>query len=251
MSAPANEWRFGSLIFRDGNGHSVRSPIAVRAKLIEFAPAAIEDTGAEGSASIDLAFGYNGPYTPGVHGLSEPFLGYFPNIPDDPDNVFDFGVGEGEVITFNSPLPAGTTYAQWSLFDAYVDGAHDLDLYLFYCPPDPLAFCELVDVSFTFTSEERVSVDLPEVDDPSTDADGYVLFVHAFETEGGAPASIFAFDWAANVDERQHGRHTGPASATIGGGGTVSVSWSQACPPALPKSRSARSRTTMQRARSA
>ena len=74
VSAPAFEWRFGSLTFRDGNGHSVRSPIAVRAKLIEFAPAAIEDTGAEGSASIDLAFGYNGPYTPGVHGLSEPFL---------------------------------------------------------------------------------------------------------------------------------------------------------------------------------
>ncbi len=225
VSAPANEWRFGSLIFRDGNGHSVRSPIAVRGKLIEFAPAAIEDTGAEGSASIDLAFGYNGPYTPGVHGLSEPFLGYFPNIPDDPDNVFDFGVGEGEVITFNSPLPAGTTYAQWSLFDAYVDGAHDLDLYLFYCPPDPLAFCELVDVSFTFTSEERVSVDLPEVDDPSTDADGYVLFVHAFETEGGAPASIFAFDWAANVDENNM-EASGPASATIGGTGTVEVTWS-------------------------
>ena len=226
VSAPANEWRFGSLTFRDDKGHVVRSPIAVRAKLIEFAPAAIEDAGADGSASIDLAFGYNGPYSPGVHGLSEPFLTYFPNIPDDLDNVFDFGLGDGEVITFGFPLPAGTKYAQWSLFDAYVDGAHDLDLYLFYCPPDPAAPCDLVDVKLDlFTSEERVSVDLPEVDDPSTDADAYVLFVHAFTTEGGAPASIFAFDWAANVDEGNM-EASGPASATIGGGGTTNVSWS-------------------------
>ena len=95
VSAPANEWRFGSLTFRDGEGHVVRSPIAVRAKLIEFAPAAIEDEGTEGSASIDVAFGYNGPYTPGVHGLSEPFLTHVPNIPDDPDDMFDFGAGRG------------------------------------------------------------------------------------------------------------------------------------------------------------
>ena len=225
VSAPANEWRFGSLTLRDGN-HVVRSPIAVRAKLIEFDPAAIDDEGPEGSASIDLAFGYNGPYTPGVHGLSEPFLTYVPNIPDDPDDTFDFGAGgPSEVITYAFPLPAGTTYAQWSLFDAYVDGAHDLDLYLFYCPPDPAAPCDLVDQSFTFTSEERVSVDLPEVDDPASPFDAYILFVHAFQTDGGAPASIFAFDWAANVDEGNM-EATGPASASIGGTGTVDVSWS-------------------------
>ena len=98
----------------------------------------------------------------------------------------------------------------------YADGAHDLDLYLFYCPPDPAALATLVDVSFTFTSDERVSVDLPEVDDPSTDADAYVLFVHAFETEGGAPASVFAFDWAANVDEGNMDGHRDPRAQSIG-----------------------------------
>ncbi len=218
VDAPPGAWRFGALTWRDGQGHEVRSPIAVNA--IPFAaPEEITGAGADGATSFDIAFGYNGAYTAGAHGLVEPFVTPFP-ITDDPLDSFDFDTAAtDEVIAFLLELPPGTTYAQWSLFDPYVDGAHDMDMYLFYCPD---FFCTQIDQSFTATSNERVSVQFP-VNDPAID-DPYLVFIHGFNTEGGLPARGIMFDWTVLGPETNM-TVSGPASAVLGQTDTVNVNW--------------------------
>jgi len=218
VDAPQGEWRFGRITWKDDDGHVVRSPIAVSAQRI-IVPEEITSAGSDGAASFDVTFGYNGPYTAGAHGLVEPFLTGFV-VEDDPFDSFGFDFGPDEPIVFFADLPPGTTYAQWSLFDAYNDNpTHDIDLYLFYCPD---FFCTLIDQSFTFTATERVSVTFP-VSDPTID-DPYVVFAHGFETAGGADATSILFDWTVLGPEGNM-TATGPASAVIGQTDTVDVAW--------------------------
>ena len=221
--APSGEWRFGRLTWSNGN-QDVRSPIAISAQTL-VAPDAIAGAGPEGSTSFDVTFGYNGAYTAGVHGLVDPFIQVGTGLPDDPDNTFDFGTGTGDILAYALPIPAGTAYAQWSTYNQYADGEHDFDLYLFYCPADPSLPCPFVDASFSFTSDEQVSVDFP-LSDPSGQ-DAYMLFLHAFETEGGAPAGLAVFDWTDPGPGADEGNMTvtGPASAVSGQTETLNVSW--------------------------
>jgi len=216
-AAPSGVWRFGSLVWSDGT-HSVRSPIAVNAQAL-LATAAIEGTGPDGEDSIDVAFGFNGAYTAAAHGIAEPNLS-LGEIEDDPANSFDFDFGPDEPITFLADLPAGTAYAQWSIFDAYNDRTdHDLDMYLFYCPDFA---CTLIDSSLGATGEESVSVRLPAIDDSIDDP--YVVFIHGYQTAGGATATAIQFDWQA-ADDLGNLTVSGPSSATIGGTDTVDLQW--------------------------
>ena len=57
-NAPAGEWRFGSLSWK-GGGYETRSPIAVNGALFG-APSEVAGTGAAGSTSFDVSFGYTG-----------------------------------------------------------------------------------------------------------------------------------------------------------------------------------------------
>lgn len=219
VSAPPGSWRFGSLTWSDGKGHKVRSPIAVNAVAI-VAPEEITGTGTPGAASFDVTFGYTGAYSAGVHGLVDPFL-TLDTVTDDPGNSFAF-FGPGTTLAYVLDLPVGTVYAQWSLFNEYVDGNHDLDLYLFYCPD---FLCTQIDSSGNAASNERVSVTLP-VTDPTID-DPYVVFVHGYNTERGAPAQFILFDWTDPNVGPDAGNMTvsGPASATIGQTATLNVNW--------------------------
>jgi subtilisin family serine protease len=219
--APPGVWRFGSLDWKDNKGHVVRSPIALSARLI-VAPSDVAGTGANGSASFDVQFGYDGPYTPGAHGLASPGL-TSDSVEDDPDDSFDFGdtgvLGPGETVAFMEEIAAGTVYAQWSLFDAYTDGNHDLDVYLFYCPEDE---CTLVDSSLGATATERVSVNFPK-NDPAIE-DPYVVIVHGFATQRSRTAQFVQFDWSVGP---ALGNMTvsGPSTAVRGQSGTVNVNW--------------------------
>jgi hypothetical protein len=217
-AAPSGAWRFGSLVWSDGT-HEVRSPIAVNAQAL-VATANFEGTGADGTGSIDVAFGFNGAYTAAPHGIAEPNL-TMGTIEDDPANSFDFDFGPDEPITFLADLPAGTAYAQWSIFDAYNDRPdHDLDMYLFYCPD---FVCTQIDASLGLTAEESVSVKLPPTDDAIDDP--YVVFIHGYQTSGGATATTIQFDWQA-VDDLGNLVVTGPTDATIGETATVDLEWS-------------------------
>ncbi len=218
-NAPAGEWRFGSLTWKDGT-HEVRSPIAANAQVVQ-APTEIAGEGADGSTSIDVTFGFNGAYTAGAHGLVEPNLSLFEVI-DDPNDSFDFDFGDDEPIVYLQDAPEGATALQFRLSEEYNDRTgHDLDLYVFYCPE---FVCTQVGASLTGTSNEQVRIPLP-LNDPSID-DPYVVFVHGYNTVGGAPATGIFFDWAAEDATGNLTVDPTDVDAHIGETATLDVSWS-------------------------
>ena len=90
---------------------------------------------------------------------------------------------------------------------------------------EDIAFAEagpLIDASLGLTAEESVSVKLPANDDAIDDP--YVVFVHGYQTAGGALATAIQFDWQA-VDDLGNLTVSGPASAAIGETGTVDLQW--------------------------
>ena len=230
VDAPSGEWRFGRIRWRDDDGHVVRSPIAVNAQAL-VAPEEVDGAGADGSTSFDIAFGYTGDYTAGAHGLAEPFWTLF-EVTDDPDQSFDFSFDTDEPLVYAFELPTGTNYVQWSLFDQYNDQpGHDLDLYVFYCPFDPATGffeCAQVGQSFNITSNEEVGLTMPATNgvapDPNDMDDPYLVFVHGFNTQGGALAKGIMFDWTV-IGPEGNMTASGPASAVLGQTGTVNVEW--------------------------
>jgi subtilisin family serine protease len=217
--APAGEWRFGWLKWADNKGHAVRSPIAVRGQAV-VAPDLVQGTGESGSTSFDVTFGYNGPYAAGAHGLELPLL-WTDEVEDDPNNSYVFN-GPGTSLAYLWEVAPGALTAQWAIYDAYMDGNHDFDMYVYYCPD---FLCTLVGQSAGLTSEELVRINNP-VNDPNID-DPYLVFLHAYETEGGLPANYIHFDWtdpAVNQD-LSNMTVTGPSSAVLQGTGTVNINW--------------------------
>jgi subtilisin family serine protease len=210
-SAALGEWAFGSLTWR-GGGFDVYSPIAVRA--FEFAaPAQIDGTGTTGSASFDVQFGYDGSYTAGNHGLVQA-AETAGNVIDDPANDINTALASGVGVTFHAVnVPADTAFARFSLFDAFTDGADDLDLYVFGPGGG------FVGGSGSGTSEEQVDVVLPA-------AGVYTVVVHGWQTHG--PDSNYTlFDWSVPLATGGSlSIDAAPTAATVGGTGTVDVSWS-------------------------
>ena len=113
---------------------------------------------------------------------------------------------------------------QWSTFDQYNDQPnHDLDMYVFYCPGFD---CTQVGGSFGLTADESVGLIQPATNgvaaDPNDADDPYAVFIHGFNTVGGATANGFLFDWTV-VDDEGNMTVTGPTSATLGATGTVNL----------------------------
>ena len=227
-SAPAGEWRFGRLLWSDGNGpnagHAVSIPIALKAQPLS-APSEVTGTGAAGDTSFDVSFGYTGPYTAGVHGLVEPFLTQFA-VENDPEHSFDFSQEADEPLVYLAELPEGTQYVQWSTFNQYNDAPdHDLDMYVFYCPGFD---CTQVGGSFGVTADEEVGLIQPATNgvapDPNDADDPYAVFIHGFNTSGGATANGVMFDWTV-IDAEGNLTADGPASATLGTTAPVDLEW--------------------------
>jgi len=206
MSAPVGEWVFGSLTWTHGP-HSVRSPIAIKPVQLS-APGEITGTGIEGSIDYDVVFGYTGDFAAGALGLTPPTLTEG-NVEDDPGNSF-VPFGPGTTLHFIT-VPAGAAYARFALFDEYTDGNDDLDLYVYY----PTGY--FAGSSGSPTSAEQVDVPLPMEGD-------YYVFVHGWQTDG-PDANYTLFSWAPDLDEGNM-TVTAPATAVLGGTGTITVDWS-------------------------
>ncbi|MEZ5499783.1 MAG: S8 family serine peptidase [Steroidobacteraceae bacterium] len=214
VSAPPNEWRFGSLTWtarggdddddRSSRGYAVRSPIAVNAVALS-APAEISGTGSNGSAQFDVGFGYTGPYTAQVHGLNSPLI-----VPGT--------VAQGGTAVIGINVPAGQALVRFALYDEYTSGQNDLDLDVLYCPGGTCI--SRIATSGGPTSREQVDAVFPQ---PGL----YGIFIDGFATEGGNPADFALFvNGFGIVDDAGNMTASGPASAVVGGTGTVGVTWS-------------------------
>lgn len=213
---PLDLWRFGSLTWKDDN-RSVRSVLAVRPTSIN-APAEILATGADGSFGFEVEFGYDGSYTPGVHGLRPPLTieGF---VAEDATKTFSRRTSNG-VTAHLIDVPADRAYLRFALYDELTDGEDDLDMYVYYCPDG--VSCTKLGESGEPTSREQFDVVLPG-------AGRYEVFVHGFDTDnaaGGPGANYQLLAWAFGLsDDQGNMTATGPGFVNAGTTETVGIDW--------------------------
>ena len=231
ISGPLDFYRFGSVTWVSED-HRVRSSVWVR-PLSLSAPREVTSFGGSGSLSFPVDFGYSGSYTPVVHGLrapsSDPDL-FDVFIPEDTTKTFTQRNSNG-VHEFVFGVPADQAMIRFALFDEFTDGDDDLDLFVYYCPPQ--LDCQFranfskIGQSGEATSREQVDVILPA-------AGTYAVYVHAFETDNdtggpGAVYSLFAWQFGLN-DNVGNMTVTGPGTVNAGTTSDVTINWSNLGP---------------------
>jgi hypothetical protein len=82
--------------------------------------------------------------------------------------------------------------------------------------------------SFGLTADEEVGLIQPATNgvagDPNDMDDPYAVFIHGFNTAGGATANGVMFDWTV-IDAEGNLAVDGPASATLGTTAPVNLEW--------------------------
>ena len=206
-TATLNAYVGGQLTWTDGT-HAVRSPIVVRPVALA-APAAVSGTG--GPIGYQVTFGYDGAFTTSARGLVAPTI--TPGtVPDDPGDSFAPG-GPG-TVAIPVTIAAGTTHARFSLSDADVAAGSDIDLYVY-------RGTTLVGSSGSGTSAEEVNLRNPA-------ADTYTVYVHGFAVTGTSPFKLYT--WLLGSAAAGNMTVTAPAAATIGGTGTVTLTFTGLAP---------------------
>jgi hypothetical protein len=203
--APIGEWAFGALTWK-GSGYEVRSPIAVKGALFK-APAEVSGTGADGTASFDVNFGYSGAYTAAPHGL----VADAPTIDDisqDEDQTYpsgDDGVGVDK-ITF--PI-SGAAFVRWQMI---IPGDDDIDLFL----EDSSG--TIIAASTNGGTDELIELFLPA-------DDTYTMVVHGWSVPS-EPLPYTLHYWEVPLASGGSlSLDSAPSSATLGSIGTIDVSW--------------------------
>jgi hypothetical protein len=212
VSAPVDEWRFGSLTWKS-ESHDVYSPIAVKAKALN-APASVTGTGTAGSVDIPVKFGYAGSYTAGAHGLVAATV-TASVVAQDPDQGFDpaDGFSDAHPITVSGAALLRVALPPESVADP---NATDLDVYVLNEAGD------LVGASTAGGTDEQVDLPLP--------ADGtYTVYVHGWQV-GVTPVPYTMFSWviSATPGGGNLSITSAPTAATVGGTATVTAAWAGA-----------------------
>jgi hypothetical protein len=207
-TAALNAYVGGQLTWTDGT-HSVRSPIVVRPVALG-APASVSSNG--GPINYNVLFGYTGTFTATARGLV-PATTFASSVADDPGDSFSRG-GPG-TVSFTVAVPAGATYARFSLFNANVSPASDLDLYVYNSAN------QLVAASGGGTSDEEANLLNPA-------ADTYTVWVHGFAVTGTANFTLFT--WVLDSTDAGNMVVTAPAAATLGTTGVINLTFSGLTP---------------------
>ncbi|HEX5823644.1 MAG TPA: S8 family peptidase [Candidatus Limnocylindrales bacterium] len=200
----------GGQLTWNGGGHAVRSPMVIRPVALA-APAQVSGTG--GPISYPVKFGYDGPFTATARGLI-PAASATGSVSTDPDGTFNPVLGP-ETARFDVVVPAGTTYARFSLFNSSTTPAtSDLDLYVY-------RGTTLVGVSGSGTSDEEVNLLNPT-------AATYTVWVHGFATAN--PSTFTLWNWVLGSAAVGNMTVTAPATATTGATGTINLAFSGLAP---------------------
>jgi len=199
-TAPLNTYAGGQLTWT-GGGYTVRSPIVIR-PVVMSAPAEVD-------GSYSVIFGYDGPFTATARGLV-PAVVTSGTVADDPTDGTCSVTPSASMQLSTVTVPAGTTYARFSLFDADVTPGADIDLCVFRSQT-------LVGSSATGTSDEEVNlINLPAGD--------YTVVVHGWGVVDTSPFELHT--WLLGSDAVGNVTVSAPNSATIGGTGAIDLSFS-------------------------
>ena len=208
-TAPLGSYTGGQLTLSDGN-HNVRLPVVVRPVALA-APA--EVFGTASPINYSVKFGYTGAFTATARGLV-PATVTPGTVADDPDDNFSLPITGGDIVAIPVTVPAGTTHARFSLFDADVDPGADIDLYL------ANSANTLIAVSGTGGSDEEINI-------RNLAPGNYTVYVHGFAVDSdGSPFKLYT--WLLNGPGNMTA--TAPATATTGATGTISLTFSGLTP---------------------
>ena len=189
-TAALNTYAGGQLTWSDGT-HNVRIPVVAKPVALA-APVQV-------SGSYTVTFGYDGSFTAAARGLV-------------PATTFDGTISTGQQLTYQVIVPAGSTYARFSLFDANTTPGSDLDLVV-YGPTDAI-----VGSSGGGTSAEEVNLLNPA-------AGTYTVLVDGYATAN--PSSTFTlFTWVLGTTDAGNMTVTAPVSAVFGSTGAINLTFS-------------------------
>jgi hypothetical protein len=208
-TAALNAYTGGQLTWSDGT-HSVRSPIVIQPVALA-APAQVTGTG--GPISYPITFGYDGAFSATPRGLVAATTTSRTVLDDPTDSTCSLSSPNAQ--KHDVVVPAGTTYARFSLFDAFTDGEDDIDLCVFRGTTQ-------VGSSGSGTSAEEVNLV-----DPT--AATYTVVVQGWGTDG-PDAQYTLFHWLLGSTAAGNMTVTAPAAATTGGTGTISLAFSGLTP---------------------
>jgi hypothetical protein len=206
--APLNTYAGGQLTLSDGS-HTVRVPLVIRPVALG-APAQVSGTGG-GDISYTVKFGYTGPFTATPRGLI-PAAVTEGTVADDPTDGACTNAPSANKIPVSVVVPAGTTYARFSLFDADVAPGSDIDL---------CVFGPVNGSSGSGTSAEEVNFVNPP-------AGNYTVIVHGWGVPGSSPFKLHA--WVLGAADADNMDVAAPASAVSGATGTITLSFTGLTP---------------------
>ncbi|MBI5964465.1 MAG: S8 family peptidase [Chloroflexi bacterium] len=187
--AALNAYTGGYITWTGSKGHVVRIPVVIR-PVAMAAPAQV-------SGSYNVTFGYTGPFSATARGLVAA-------------QTFSDSINTNQSLSYDVVVPAGTTYARFSLFNANVSPASDIDLRVY-------RGATLVGSSGGGTSDEEVNLLNPI-------AATYTVFVDGFGTAN--PSTFTLFAWVLDGSSAGNMTVTAPTSATTGSVGTIDLAFS-------------------------
>lgn len=203
-TATFNSYVGGQFTWTDGE-HVVRVPAVLRPVGL-LAPAEV-------SGSYQVRFGYDGAFSATARGLV-PAAITSDTVADDPtDGSCSLTAPNAKLIPV--AVPAGTSYARFSLFDADVAPGADIDLCVFN------AAGTQVGSSGGGTSAEQVNLLSPA-------AGTYTVVVHGWGVPGTSPFALHA--WILGTASAGNMTVTAPATASIGATANVDLAFSGLTP---------------------
>jgi subtilisin family serine protease len=218
-TAPLNAYRFGQLVWTDGQ-HSVRSPISIQGAALR-APASVSGTGATGSQDVPLTAGYDGTLNATVQGLVKSTVTPIPLVENDA-HPFNTGAPATSDATgrVDTVVPAGTPLARFATFGDDYPANTDVDIFVYRVTGGGLAF---VGQSAGGTATETVTVRPPAA------GATYALFVNVFAAPGGNGSALTVLPnvfVVPNVDSGNLTVTPASQSVTLGNPANVTLSWS-------------------------
>lgn len=197
-TAALNTYSGGQLTLSGGTSNKARDQHNVRVPVV-LRPVALAAP-AEVTGSYNVRFGFTGPFTATPRGLV-------------PASTTAAAVATNAVVDTVVNIPAGTTLARFSLFDANVSAASDLDLEVYN------AAGALVGSSGGATANEEVTLASPP-------AGAYKVRVIGFATPNNAAVNFTLFSWALGNAAAGNMTVTAPATVTTGASGTIGLAFS-------------------------
>jgi len=222
-TAPFNTWVYGKLVWNDGAGHVVRSPLTVRATAMVTA-ASVTSEATSGSKFLTVGTGFGGAMSVAKAGLipatqeTQTAL-QAPSVTSAATTAACAAGGGTGVNAHNFTIAAGTQLARFALFDSETSGKGGSDLDLLLMRANANGVYSTVASSGNGTSNENIQLLNPA-------AANYRLCVIGYEPKDGADTYKLSSWIVTPTSTGGSFKVSAPSTVTAGGTATVGMAWS-------------------------